>query len=247
VNRGKRLLSTLRLFVLGRPVLTVEEIAVTSGISLSTAYRDVRQLTDHGFLEPAGGLGYALGPAIVELDHVIRLNDILIHLGRETLGQLQIDSGRAVTVLLCRYYRHQIVCVEQRMAVDGGEATAGCERGHPMSALNSAFAVAILAHLSRPVAGRVLLAESGLGPGDWKRLRNEFSRIRKVGVAVCTGAPPLGITTIAACVFGGGARPIGSIGAVLLDERATPPVTARVSALVQISARELSAAITSHQ
>ncbi len=57
VKSGDRLLSVLWLFTPERPVLEVEEIARSLGISLSTAYRDVSRLGGAGFLEPIGSLG----------------------------------------------------------------------------------------------------------------------------------------------------------------------------------------------
>lgn len=57
----------------GRPwPLTVEEIAQETGVSQSSAYRDVQELCRAGFLDPVIGAGYVLGPAFIEYDQIGR-------------------------------------------------------------------------------------------------------------------------------------------------------------------------------
>ncbi|MGH7784130.1 MAG: helix-turn-helix domain-containing protein, partial [Candidatus Binatia bacterium] len=73
-----RLLAILQLFESGQAVWTVDEISHERKMSVSTAYRHVRELVKSGYLDPVTGAGYALGPAFIRYDRVLRQNDPLI-------------------------------------------------------------------------------------------------------------------------------------------------------------------------
>jgi DNA-binding IclR family transcriptional regulator len=245
LKSGDRLLSVLWLFSAERPVLEVEEIARTLHISLSTAYRYVGQLCESGFLSPMGSLGYALGPAIIELDRQIRLADPLVQSATPVLRRLLLDVDPAATILLCRLYRDQVMCVAQSL---GKNAHLGLsyERGRPMPMLRGAPSKAILAHLPSRAAERLWEAQSPelrQSQGDWKVFRAGLAKIRKAGVAVSHSEIDPGVVGIAACVFDPQGRPIGSICAVLPDEGASPPAIARVSTLTRASADEITATL----
>ena len=249
MKSGDRLLSVLWLFSPERPVLEVEEIARTLGISLSTAYRDVSRLGDAGFLEPIGSLGYALGPAIIELDRNIRLADPLVQAARAVQQRLLADIDPASTVLLCRLYRNQVMCVAQSVG-RAAHTAPSYERGRLMPMLRGAPAKAILAHLPSRAAERLWDAESEGGqrePSDWKLFREHLSKIRKAGIVVSQAEVQPDVVGIAACIFDGQSKPIGSICAVLPAEAATPPTIARVSALTRASADEITATLVERE
>lgn len=245
MKSGDRLLSVLWLFSAERPVLEVEEIARTLHISLSTAYRYVGQLCESGFLAPMGSLGYALGPAIIELDRQIRLADPLVQSATPVLRRLLADVDPAATILLCRLYRDQVMCVAQSPG-KGAQIGLSYERGRPMPMLRGAPSKAILAHLPSRAAERLWEAQSQelrQSQGDWKAFRAGLAKIRKAGIAVSQAEIDSGVVGIAACVFDPQGRPIGSLCAVLPDEVATPPVIARVSTLTRASADEITATL----
>lgn len=253
MKSGDRLLSVLWLFSAERPVLEVEEIARTLSISLSTAYRYVGQLCESGFLAPMGSVGYALGPAIIELDRQIRLADPLVQSAAPVLRRLLADVDPAATILLCRLYRDQVMCVAQSL---GKNAQTGLsyERGRPMPMLRGAPSKAILAHLPSRAAERLWESQSlelRQSQGDWKAFRAHLTKIRKAGVAVSQSEVDAGVIGIAACVFDPQGRPIGAICAVLPEETTSPPVIARVSTLTRASADEITATLfereASHQ
>ena len=243
MTSGDRLLSALRLFAPDRPSLGVEEFARALGISTSTAYRDISRLCEVGFLEPIGSIGYALGPGIIELDRNIRLADPLVQAARAVQDRLLADIDPASTVLLCRLYRSQVMCVAQSVG-RAAQTAPMYERGRPMSIMKGAPAKAILAHLPNRVAERLWEAEGGgSDPGGWRPLRDELAKIRKAGVVVSHAEVQAGVVGVAACITDGQAKPIGSICAVLPEEGATPPAIARASTLTRASADEISAAL----
>jgi DNA-binding IclR family transcriptional regulator len=249
LKSGDRLLSLLWLFSPERPVLEVEEIARTMEISLSTAYRDVSRLCEAGFLEPIGSLGYALGPAIIELDRNIRLADPLVQVARAVQQRLLADIDPAATVLLCRLYRNQVMCVAQSVG-KAAHTAPSYERGRLMPMLRGAPAKAILAHLPSRAAERLWEVESQGGqsePSDWQVFREHLARIRKAGVVVSHSEVQSKMVGVAACIFNGQGKPIGSICAALPAEGATPPAIARVSALTRASADEITATLVERE
>ena len=249
MKSGGRLLNVLWLFSAERPVLEVEEIARTLAISLSTAYRDVSRLCESGFLEPIGSLGYALGPAIIELDRNIRLADPLVQAARAVQARLLADVDPAATVLLCRLYRNQVMCVAQ--AVGKAAHTApSYERGRLMPMTRGAPAKAILAYLPSRAAEKLWDLETHGGqsePGDWKAFREDLARIRKAGVVISRSEIQPEMVGVAACIFNGQSKPIGSICAALPAQGATPPALARASALTRASADEITATMAERE
>ena len=243
MKSGDRLLKVLWLFSAERPVQEVEEIARALGISLSTAYRYVSQLCEAGFLAPMGSVGYGLGPAIIELDRQIRLADPLVQSAAPVLRRLQNDLDPTVTILLCRLYRDQVMCVAQRLGRDA-QPHLSYERGRPMPMLRGAPSKAILAHLPSRAAERLweVDEEAGAAEADWKAFRAELSRIRKAGLVVSHSEIDPGVVGVAACVFDPQGRPIGSICTVLPEPVAQPTI-ARVSALTRASADEITATL----
>jgi len=243
VKSGDRLLTVLWLFSAERPVLEVEDMARRLQISLSTAYRYVGQLCDAGFLAPMGSLGYGLGPAIIELDRQIRLADPLVRAAGPVLRRLLADLEPTMTILLCRLYRDQVMCVAQRQ---GREAMThlSYERGRPMPMLRGAPSKAILAYLPGRAADRLCAAQA-VEPGkprvDYVAFKAELARIRKAGIVVSHSEIDPNVIGVAACVFDPDGRPIGSVCTVLPEEGAPAPAIARVSTLTRASADEITA------
>jgi DNA-binding IclR family transcriptional regulator len=242
MKSGDRLLKVLWLFSAEHPVLEVEQIARELRISLSTAYRYVGQLCESGFLAPMGSFGYALGPAIIELDRRIRLADPLVQSATPVLRRLLADVDPAATILLSRLYRNQVMCVAQALGPDARPGLS-YERGRPMPLLRGAPSKAILAHLPSRAAERLWEAEGSPEEGDWKAFRAHLAKIRKAGVAVSHSEVDAGVVGIAACVFDPQGRPIGAVCTVLPNEAASPPMIARVSTLTRASADEVSATL----
>src|SRR5690606_8008464 len=81
----------LDLFSLARPILRIEEISALLGYTRSTAYRYLKALCDAGLLAPSSGGTYALGPRIIELEHLLQLTDPLYLAGRKVLRTLHAE------------------------------------------------------------------------------------------------------------------------------------------------------------
>ncbi|MFB3814165.1 MAG: IclR family transcriptional regulator [Terriglobales bacterium] len=247
MNTADKLLSVLRLYTLDQPEWTVEEAAKEIGISISTAYRYFRSLCKIGLLEPLNGSVYTLGPAIVEYDRQIRINDPIIKIGKPIMQRLIAHSGIAGTALLCRMHRNCVMCIHQE-----GESSQkhplGYERGRLMPLFLGSASKAIFANLPWATVRSLFrefpreIAQAGLG-SDWLTLRANLRRIRKDGVVVARGEVDRDRVGISAPVFGPKKNVLGSISLVFWASEASPDTIYNVSALVDAAGRQIHAGL----
>lgn len=216
-----KVLSILGLFTIDRPEWTVDEVATTLGLSGSTAYQYVRSLVDAGLLVSHRGGKYTIGPAVIELDRLMRRFDPLILKARAPLRELVQAVGGDATGLLCRIFRLKVMCVDQ-YAGTAGDVAISYERGRPMPLARGAASKAILANLT----GRQLrrfhdadaeeIAEAGLG-SDWDSFKGHVRRLRKREVVITVGELDPGMMGLSAPVFDADGLVLGSIGLVVKE------------------------------
>lgn len=215
------LLSILQLFDGDGVVMTVEDIACALGISLRTAYRNVRELSKGEFLDPVTGAGYALGPAFIHFDRLIRRADPLIHISDRPMAELLDKADQAGSVILCRRFRDRIMSVHKR----DGEAPhlpASYERGEGMSLFVGAPAKVILAFLTDRALQALYLRNEGelhrTGAPSYAEMRKTLKAIRRQGYCVTASEVGSGRLGIAAPIV---RRSVGvaSISLVIDAER----------------------------
>lgn len=200
------ILAALQLFDGTGVVLTVEDIAQALGVSVRTAYRTVRELAQAGFLDPVTGAGYALGPAFIHYDRLIRQADPLIRLADQPMADLLDQAGQAGAVILCRRFRDRIMSIHTR----DGQAPhlpASYERGAGMSLFRGAPAKVILAFLpDRALRALYLRNEEDLrrsGVTAYADLRASLKTVRKQGYAVTSSEVGPGRLGVAAPILRG--------------------------------------------
>ncbi|MDR6787942.1 DNA-binding IclR family transcriptional regulator [Sphingomonas sp. BE138] len=214
-----KVLSILSLFTVEQPEWTVEAVAVRLSLSGSTAYQYVRSLVDAGLLVSQRGGRYTIGPAVIELDRLMRRFDPLIHAARSVLPGLVAATGGDVTGLLCRIYRLRVMCVDQYGAGIDDEAIS-YERGRPMPLARGAASKAILAQLTGRQLRRFYdadadeIAAAGLG-SDWEAFKGHIRWLRSQKVVMTEGELDEGMMGISAPVFDGDELVLGSVGLVV--------------------------------
>jgi DNA-binding IclR family transcriptional regulator len=208
--RSSRLIVVLQLFENNRPVWTVDEISRTLGISVSTAYRHVRELVGSGFLDPVTGAGYALGPAFIRYDRILRQSDPLIQIAHPVMAALLDRTRQNGTVALCRRFKDCVMCVhEVRGKKSRGQTSY--ERGVAMPMFLGATSKVILAQLPDRVLRGVYLANEKtirqvLRTRDWSEFKSQLREIRRSGFALTDSEVAKGRVGLAA--------PIGRNGQV---------------------------------
>jgi len=183
-----RLIAILQLFERGRSVWTVDEISQTLGISVSTAYRHVRGLVKSGFLDPVTGAGYALGPAFIRYDRILRQDDPLIQIAEPAMAALLERTGQTGTVVLCRRFKDCVMCVHEVRGANS-RARISYERGVAMPMFLGATSKVILAQLpDRMLKSFYLANEKGirkvLPKHDWAEFKKQLREIRRAGFAL---------------------------------------------------------------
>ena len=202
---ASRILEVLGLFRSRPWPLTVEEIASETGVSQSSAYRDVQELCRAGFLDPVIGAGYVLGPAFIEYDRLLRQGDTLLPIASKVLRQLLADTTQHATAILCRRYRDTVMCVHQEHGTAPHPITT-YERGVAMPLFAGASSKVVLAHLDDRALKRIYLdnedtIRARLGHGDWKAFKAEVRAIRRAGVVETANEVAQGRVGIAAPVL----------------------------------------------
>lgn len=151
-----KVLQALCLFGDGRKQLRVAELAKLLDVANATAYRYVADLEAAGFIESASQGSYVLGPAIVELDREIRINDPLIAAASEVMKTLSERSG--ATVLLSRLHGRKVVCVSE-IAGRFGPLAVSYERGRAMPLYRGATSKVIFAQMSALEVAEIATAD----------------------------------------------------------------------------------------
>ncbi|CAL8972327.1 HTH-type transcriptional regulator KipR [Rhodoplanes serenus] len=206
MNGPARILAVLQLFEGGPSVWTVEEIGRALDLSTSTAYRSVRALVSAGMLEPVAGAGYALGPAFIRYDRLLRQSDPLILVADPVMRELRDAIAGRGTLVLCRRFRDCVMCVhEVRGPPPYGETTY--ERGVAMPMFVGASSKAILASLpDRLLKSAYLENEAAIrasGPKSWAEFKEHLREIKRLGYALTDSEVAPGRIGLAAPIFRG--------------------------------------------
>ncbi len=240
----ERMMGILDLFEGGSAEWTVDRLRGELGYSRATLYRYLRVLTDAGFLTTLPGIGYTLGPRIIELDFKIRTRDPLIGAARPVMAELAAEiSGVA---LLCRVYRDRVLCVHQESSTDLFRSTY--ERGKARPLLSGATSRVILAHLPAASITRLFeaapasFADAGLGD-SLDAVRQGLRRIRRAGWDMTVGQVTAGVTGIAAPIFDAGGNVVGSLSLALGDPNLSQDRIGFIADRVRFCARVLTNAL----
>ncbi|MGE3247195.1 MAG: IclR family transcriptional regulator [Beijerinckiaceae bacterium] len=231
-----RFIEVLRLFDTGIPgnaeSWTVPGMAAALSAPSSTLYRTVRELTKAGFLEQAGEAHYRLGPAFIEFERLLRLNDPLVRLGRDVIADLLRQAAVPSVALMARLYNGEVMCVADEAAPTAGFRSS-YERGRPMPMTRGATSKVILANLQPRELTRLI------GPrGSTIELRKELQAIRRAGFMATASEIDPGLAGIAAPVVISEAGITASL-TLVCEEAALDDAARRRLILLVVSAASL--------
>ncbi len=204
IRTRNRTLHILQLFE-RRTLWTVEEIAAEMGVSISSAYRDVKELSNLGFLALSARSEYMLGPAFIRYDLLMRLGDPLLKAASEPMLALLSRTTQHAVALISRRFRDQVMCVHQVKGTDHPPSST-YERGVALPMFKGATSKAILAHLGDRALKQLYLnneqaIRESVGLGGWKDFAKQMKAIREAGVACTDSEVAQGRVGIAAPVF----------------------------------------------
>ncbi len=100
MKTSDRTITLLRLFTVERPQWTVEEAAHEIGMTISTAYRYFRSLSENGFICSYATGKYVLGPAFMQYDRQIRMLDPLLIAAGPVMDEMDRKVPPSTVLLL---------------------------------------------------------------------------------------------------------------------------------------------------
>lgn len=183
-----RFISIIRLFDEHQGEWTIPDMAKQLDVPTSTIYRNVRELSNVGFLEAAPSSNYRLGPAFVEFDRRFQLTDPLMRSGTLFIATLLKQVPFPCVVVLARLYDNRVMCTLTQKSEDIGFQTS-YQKGHPMPLVKGATSKVILASLK---TNRLKQLAKNLGSSDLEIINNKvFSQnldlISKAGYCITRG------------------------------------------------------------
>ena len=191
-------LAILYLFEAKRPEWTADELCGQVRGSRPTVYRYIRELVDVGLLRRIPGGRYALGPAIIRLDNVIRRSDPLLRAAVPTMREITTRTGCdcALTALFGR------TIMDMHSEHGDDSLPRGYGRGQPVEMFRGSAAKTILSQQPTDWQKRLYqthsaeIAKVGMGR-DWQAFAAQLLRIRKNGFYISRGEVTPTIATLA--------------------------------------------------
>lgn len=211
----ERMLRVLDIFTETHPVWAVDDMSAALGYTRSTVYRYVRELAEADLLFQVEAGRYALGARIITWDHQLRVSDPLVRAAHQLEATWPRWSAQQVW-LVCRLFKDQVVCVHQS---GGLTDTVSYARGTPRPLFMGATSKTILAHLGTRQHSQLFLEnpeavrQSNLGQ-TWDEFRRSLQGIRRQGYVITAAEVDPGVFGLAAPIFDGENRVVGSISCV---------------------------------
>lgn len=169
-------------------------IANATGLTKPTAHRMITALQAHGFLMHVGGVGYALGPRLLNLATTAQRELPLRQLARPALEQLARTTGESTQL----YVRHG----DRRICVDAVESE---------NELRTIVQIGASLPLGRGSAGKVFLAWGPPSDEDVEDILQSIATTRRRGWADSYGEREAGVASVSAPIFGPGKQLLAAI------------------------------------
>ena len=139
----QKVLAILDLFGPEQPILSLDDIVATLGITRPTAYRYLRELCASGYLARLAA-GFVLGPKIIALDRRIQDLDPLLASGRDLFARLASDLR--CDVMLIAYFGGRMVVTHRERGPE--PLTISFDRGRVAPLTRGAGSKILFAHLA---------------------------------------------------------------------------------------------------
>ena len=237
-----RMLGILDLFSEQHLHWSAEDIAEALGVSLPTAYRYLKTLSDAGLLRRGGDALFTLGPRIVVLDHFIRQADPVLQCGIPLMKELVAQTG--FDCVVSSLHGEQLLDTHREYGSLPADLSYG--RGRPRPLFQGAAPKVILAGLTTPQLHKLFdahqqeIAAVGL-PTEWAGFRRYFSQIRKNGFYFSNGELESNLAAIAVPLQQADGLVVGALSLVTTVQRMAVIDPTKLTPLIQRAGREISA------
>ncbi len=237
-----RMLGVLDLFSELRLHWSAEDIAEALDVSLPTAYRYLKTLSDAGLLRRGTDALFTLGPRIVVLDHFIRQADPVLQCGIPFMKELVAQTG--FDCVVSGLHGEQLLDTHREYGSLPADLSYG--RGRPRPLFRGAAPKVILASLPTPQLHKLFdarqdeIAAARL-PIEWADFRRYFSQIRKNGFYFSVGELESNLAAIAVPLQQNDGIVIGALSLVTTVPRMAVIDTTKLTPLIKRAGREISA------
>jgi DNA-binding IclR family transcriptional regulator len=239
-----RLLSVLDLFTEDRLIWTTEAIAKAMAVSVPTSYRYVKVLLDAGLLQRAANAQVTLGARIMALDHIIRMADPVLNVGKPFMQELTEQTG--FDCVMSGLYGEQMIDTHREYGKTPLSLSYGRGRLRPLyrggapKAILSCYSPAQLrklfdAHFSEIVEAKL--------PADWTAHRQYFRAIRKAGYYFSSGELEPELAALAAPLQKSDGTIWGAVSVVSTVSRMSVVDVKKLAQLVMRTAQDITARI----
>jgi DNA-binding IclR family transcriptional regulator len=201
---------------------TFTAISDATGLTKPTTHRMINGLRAHGFLMHVGGVGYALGPRLLNLATTALRELPLRQLARPALEQLARSTGESAQL----YVRHG----DHRICVDAVESE---------SELRTIVQIGASLPLGRGSAGKVFLAWGPPSDEGVDDIRQSIATTRRRGWVDSYGEREPGVASVSAPVFGPGDHLLAAISVSGPRSRFAPLQAKRYGPAVVEAARQV--------
>ncbi len=205
--------------------LTTEEIAAALQVPISTCYRYLKVMSDHGYLVSSSGSGYSLGPKIILLGKYLQRNDPIISCCSGFSES--IVKSFVGTATINRVYKQSFISIYANSHKN--ETRTGFGDGGFISILSGANAIVIQAFLSRHLQNKVYtenrdeLVKAGRG-NDFQEFKNALQAVRHARICKVQGVVRPDSTGFAAPLLGNRKQILGTFAFSMLTENITPEI-----------------------
>jgi DNA-binding IclR family transcriptional regulator len=199
-------------------------IAEATGLTKPTAHRMINALTAHGYLMHVGGVGYALGPRLLNLATTAMRELPLRQLARPALEQLARSTGESAQL----YVRDG----NRRICVDAVESD---------NELRTIVPIGASLPLGRGSAGKVFLAWGRPAEEDVSDIGTSIITARRRGWADSYGEREPGVASVSAPIFAPDGHLLAAISVSGPDRRLAPLRAKRYGPAVVEAARQVEA------
>jgi len=239
-----RLMSILDIFTETRPEWSSDDMMTVLGYPRPTLYRYLKVLTDSGMLASNGHGIYTLGPKIVEMDHLLRLSDRLVGIGRPVVERL--TEQFACTAFLVRWYRNRLLCMHSETSLEA--PLSSYPRGRVMPMNRGAIARTILAHLQSRKARKIIESFAPESPEEARKayISEQVSALRMVrrnGYAIAFGEVTPGVVGVASPIFDEAAEPTGALCMTMRQEDCPRELQALTTQAVPAAANSITVSL----
>jgi DNA-binding IclR family transcriptional regulator len=244
VSSLSRLLRVLDLFTEDKLNWTTEAIADALEISVPTSYRYVKVLLDAGLLQRAANAQVTLGVRIMALDHIIRMADPVLNVGKPFMQELTEQTG--FDCVMSGLYGEQMIDTHREYGKALLSLSYGRGRLRPLylggapKAILSCYSSVQLRKLFD--ANLSQIAEAKL-PTEWTAHRQYFRAIRKAGYYFSNGELESDLAALAAPLQTSDGTIWGAVSVVTSVQRMAVVDVKKLAHLVMRTAQDITARI----